>query len=117
MAIAPTKSRLSDFYHLRVFPVIPPQAFLLLTVLLKSAGEVVTREELRKRLWSSEELEPLKECRDTQLSHGNTALISPHLSSLLIGLDDRTHDPYRKAAGRIRLERQCCDNSMTGDSV
>jgi DNA-binding winged helix-turn-helix (wHTH) protein/TolB-like protein len=28
------------------------QPFLLLTVLLESAGEVVTREELRKRLWS-----------------------------------------------------------------
>jgi DNA-binding winged helix-turn-helix (wHTH) protein/TolB-like protein len=29
------------------------QPFLLLTVLLESAGEVVTREELRKRLWST----------------------------------------------------------------
>ena len=28
------------------------QPFLLLTVLLESAWEVVTREELRKRLWS-----------------------------------------------------------------
>src|SRR5215471_5781080 len=30
------------------------QPFLLLTVLLESAGEVVTREELRKRLWSAD---------------------------------------------------------------
>jgi len=30
------------------------QPFLLLTVLLESAGEVVTREELRKRLWSTD---------------------------------------------------------------
>jgi DNA-binding winged helix-turn-helix (wHTH) protein/TolB-like protein len=30
------------------------QPFLLLTVLLESAGEVVTREELRKRLWSQD---------------------------------------------------------------
>jgi TolB-like protein/DNA-binding winged helix-turn-helix (wHTH) protein len=30
------------------------QPFLLLTVLLESAGEVVTREELRKRLWSED---------------------------------------------------------------
>jgi DNA-binding winged helix-turn-helix (wHTH) protein/TolB-like protein len=30
------------------------QPFLLLTVLLESAGEVVTREELRKRLWSKD---------------------------------------------------------------
>jgi DNA-binding winged helix-turn-helix (wHTH) protein/TolB-like protein len=30
------------------------QPFLLLTVLLEWAGEVVTREELRKRLWSSD---------------------------------------------------------------
>ena len=29
------------------------QPFLVLTVLLESAGEVVTREELRKRLWSA----------------------------------------------------------------
>src|SRR5215831_15599071 len=28
------------------------QPFLLLTALLESAGEVVTREDLRKRLWS-----------------------------------------------------------------
>src|ERR1700733_10347584 len=30
------------------------QPFLLLTVLLESAGEVVTREELRKRLWAED---------------------------------------------------------------
>jgi len=30
------------------------QPFLLLTALLESAGEVVTREELRKRLWSAD---------------------------------------------------------------
>src|SRR5580693_5458920 len=30
------------------------QPFSLLTVLLESAGEVVTREELRKRLWSED---------------------------------------------------------------
>src|SRR5579862_3558507 len=30
------------------------QPFLLLTVLLESAGEVVTREDLRKRLWSED---------------------------------------------------------------
>jgi DNA-binding winged helix-turn-helix (wHTH) protein/TolB-like protein len=30
------------------------QPFLLLTVLLESAGEVVTREELRQRLWSAD---------------------------------------------------------------
>jgi DNA-binding winged helix-turn-helix (wHTH) protein/TolB-like protein len=30
------------------------QPFLLLTVLLESAGEVVSREELRKRLWSAD---------------------------------------------------------------
>jgi DNA-binding winged helix-turn-helix (wHTH) protein/TolB-like protein len=30
------------------------QPFVLLTVLLESAGEVVTREELRKRLWSAD---------------------------------------------------------------
>src|SRR5580700_4917754 len=30
------------------------QPFLLLAVLLESAGEVVTREELRKRLWSED---------------------------------------------------------------
>jgi DNA-binding winged helix-turn-helix (wHTH) protein/TolB-like protein len=30
------------------------QPFLLLTALLESAGEVVTREELRKRLWSTD---------------------------------------------------------------
>jgi DNA-binding winged helix-turn-helix (wHTH) protein/TolB-like protein len=30
------------------------QPFLLLTVLLESAGEVVTREDLRKRLWSAD---------------------------------------------------------------
>ena len=30
------------------------QPFLLLTVLLESAGEVVTREELRRRLWSAD---------------------------------------------------------------
>ena len=30
------------------------QPFLLLTVLMESAGEVVTREELRKRLWSAD---------------------------------------------------------------
>ena len=30
------------------------QPYLLLTVLLESAGEVVTREELRKRLWSAD---------------------------------------------------------------
>ncbi len=30
------------------------QPFALLTVLLESAGEVVTREELRKRLWSED---------------------------------------------------------------
>jgi len=30
------------------------QPFLLLTVLLESAGEVVTRDELRKRLWSAD---------------------------------------------------------------
>ena len=30
------------------------QPFLLLTVLLESAGKVVTREELRKRLWSAD---------------------------------------------------------------
>ena len=30
------------------------QPFLVLTVLLESAGEVVTREELRKRLWSAD---------------------------------------------------------------
>jgi DNA-binding winged helix-turn-helix (wHTH) protein/TolB-like protein len=30
------------------------QPFLLLTVLLESAGEAVTREELRKRLWSAD---------------------------------------------------------------
>jgi DNA-binding winged helix-turn-helix (wHTH) protein/TolB-like protein len=30
------------------------QPFLLLTVLLESSGEVVTREELRKRLWSED---------------------------------------------------------------
>jgi len=30
------------------------QPFLLLSVLLESAGEVVTREELRKRLWSAD---------------------------------------------------------------
>ena len=30
------------------------QPFSLLTVLLESAGEVVTREELRKRLWSQD---------------------------------------------------------------
>ena len=30
------------------------QPFLLLAVLLESAGEVVTREELRKRLWSAD---------------------------------------------------------------
>jgi DNA-binding winged helix-turn-helix (wHTH) protein/TolB-like protein len=30
------------------------QPFLLLTVLLESAGEVVTREELRKRLWTED---------------------------------------------------------------
>jgi DNA-binding winged helix-turn-helix (wHTH) protein/TolB-like protein/Tfp pilus assembly protein PilF len=30
------------------------QPFLLLTVLLESTGEVVTREELRKRLWSAD---------------------------------------------------------------
>jgi DNA-binding winged helix-turn-helix (wHTH) protein/TolB-like protein len=30
------------------------QPFLLLTVLLESAGEIVTREELRKRLWSAD---------------------------------------------------------------
>src|SRR6202167_4825486 len=30
------------------------QPFLLLTVLLESAGEVVTRKELRKRLWSAD---------------------------------------------------------------
>src|ERR1700735_2237108 len=30
------------------------QPFLLLTVLLESAGEIVTREELRKRLWSED---------------------------------------------------------------
>src|ERR1700731_4474304 len=32
------------------------QPFLLLIVLLESAGEVVTREELRKRLWSEDTL-------------------------------------------------------------
>src|SRR5580658_7096431 len=30
------------------------QPFLLLTVLLESAGDVVTREELRKRLWAED---------------------------------------------------------------
>src|SRR5215472_5783977 len=30
------------------------QPFLLLTVLLESAGQVVTREELRKRLWPAD---------------------------------------------------------------
>ena len=30
------------------------QPFSLLTVLLESAGEVVTREELRKRLWAAD---------------------------------------------------------------
>jgi DNA-binding winged helix-turn-helix (wHTH) protein len=30
------------------------QPFLLLSVLLESTGEVVTREELRKRLWSTD---------------------------------------------------------------
>jgi DNA-binding winged helix-turn-helix (wHTH) protein/TolB-like protein len=30
------------------------QPFLLLTILMESAGEVVTREELRKRLWSAD---------------------------------------------------------------
>ena len=30
------------------------QPFLLLIVLLESAGEVVTREELRKRLWAAD---------------------------------------------------------------
>ena len=33
---------------------VQEQPFLLLTVLLESAGEVVTREELRKRLWSQD---------------------------------------------------------------
>ena len=33
---------------------VQEQPFLLLTVLLESAGEVVTREELRKRLWSED---------------------------------------------------------------
>src|SRR6202040_941684 len=33
---------------------VQEQPFLLLTVLLESAGEVVTREELRKRLWSAD---------------------------------------------------------------
>jgi DNA-binding winged helix-turn-helix (wHTH) protein/TolB-like protein len=33
---------------------VQEQPFLLLTVLLESAGEVVTREELRQRLWSAD---------------------------------------------------------------
>jgi len=32
------------------------QPFSVLTVLLESAGEVVTREELRKRLWAEDTL-------------------------------------------------------------
>jgi TolB-like protein/DNA-binding winged helix-turn-helix (wHTH) protein/Tfp pilus assembly protein PilF len=33
---------------------IPEQAFLVLTILLEQPGKLVTREEIRKRLWSSD---------------------------------------------------------------
>src|SRR5580658_8716839 len=50
------------------------QPFLLLTVLLESAGEVVTREELRKRLWAEDTFIDFDHCLAVAVSELRDAL-------------------------------------------
>lgn len=65
------------------------QPFLLLTVLLESAGEAVTREELRKRLWSE----------DTFVDFDHRLAVS--VSKLRDALGDSAEEPkYVETVGR-----------------
>ena len=71
---------------------VQEQPFLLLTVLLESADEVVTREELRKRLWSE----------DTFVDFDHRLAVA--VSKLRDALRDSAEKPlFVETVGRLRL--------------
>ena len=71
---------------------VQEQPFLLLTVLLESADEVVTREELRKRLWSE----------DTFVDFDHRLAVA--ISKLRDALRDSAEKPlFVETVGRLRL--------------
>ena len=84
------------------------QPFRLLTVLLESAGEVVTREELRKRLWSA----------DTFVDFDHRLAVA--VSKLRDALRDSAENPkFVETVGRrgYRFVGQLeCSDFLSGDS-
>ena len=71
---------------------LPEQPFLILTMLLEHPGEVVTRQEIRQKLWPNDTWKGKRRA---------TGLLGVAQASRLLLVGSRTPDRQNKSAGRM----------------